>query len=430
MVFVNGGFGVTPASAAGLPPPVACNSKGAPKCYGTPGVFPVTNYVKYVGGHAGPANSKLSPISIGWVNQQGGSTDIAPETTIGAQVAVKWLNKYGGGIDGHPVNLVTCFIPDQVSNAAQCGQKFANDKAVSAVAMGAVAIGNQSFEQALAPTHKPIVFLISLANVDDNYKPGYALYGDSTHILAPYATFAKDVLHVKRVAVIYENTPGSVLGADTIVDALKYVGIKTTIVGFDPSTTDLTTPLTAAKAQDANMVISTVGGSNCSNLYLAMKELKLTQKVKVGVFGPCASSQVQTADGGKLPPGWYYASANSAYQDPADPNGPAFYKVTKLFGDTQYAADPWVTDSFGQIITIAKWITEAGGKNTPAAIGAVGAKFEGPVPFGAQHLVCGKYKDAPAACNDKSTLYFDNNGVFHAVTRWVGPPKGFVPPAG
>ncbi|MCL2394292.1 MAG: hypothetical protein FWC87_06340, partial [Acidimicrobiaceae bacterium] len=96
----------------------------------------------------------------------------------------------------------------------------------------------------------------------------------------------------------------------------------------------------------------------------------------------------------------------------------------------QYAADPWVTDSFGQIITIAKWITEAGGKNTPAAIGAVGAKFEGPVPFGAQHLVCGKYKDAPAACNDKSTLYFDNNGVFHAVTRWVGPPKGFVPPAG
>lgn len=431
MLLANVGLGAVPASAAKpLPPPKACNTKGAVKCYGTAG-FPVTDYLKYVGGHAGAANPKLSPISIGWVNQQGGSADIAPETTIGAQIAAKWLNKYAGGIDGHPVNLVTCYIPDTVSSAAQCGQKFANDKAVSAVAMGAVAIGNQSLEQALAPTKKPIVFLISLANVDDSYKPGYALYGDSTHILAPYATFAKNVLHAKRVAVLYENTPGAVLGADIIVDALKFVGIKTTIVGFDPSTTDLTTPLTAADAQNANLVISTVGGTDCSNLYTAMKELGLTKKVKVGVFGPCASSQVQTADGGSLPPGWYYASANSAYQDPADPSGPAFYKVTKLFGDTQYAADPWVTDSFGQIITIAKWMTELGGKDlTPARIASEGSAFKGPVPFGAQHLVCGQYKNAPAVCNDKSTLYYDDNGVFHAVDRWVGPPKGFNPPAG
>lgn len=431
MLLANLGLGAVPSFAAkALPAPKACNTAGAPKCYGTAN-FPVTNYVKYVGGHAGPANPKLAPISIGWVNQQGGTDDIAPETTVGAQVAVKWLNTYGGGIGGHPVKLVTCYIPDTVSSAQQCGQEFANNKSVSAVAMGAVAVGNQSFEQALAPTHKTIAFLISLANVDDSYKPGYALYGDNTHILAPYATFAKNVLHAKRVAVIYENGPGASLGPDIIVDALKHVGIKTSIVGFDPTTTDLTTPLTAAGVQNADMVISTVGGTDCSNLYKAMQELGLTKKVKVGVFGPCASSQVQTADGGKLPPGWYYASANSAYQDPADPDGPAFYKVTKLFGDTQYAADPWVTDGFGQIITVAKWMTEAGPDHiTPKTVAAEAAKFKGPIPFGAQHLVCGQFKNAPAACNDKSTLYFDVNGVFHAVDRWVGPPKGFQVPAG
>ena len=35
---------------------------------------PVTNYLKYVGGKHGKANTKLSPVYIGWVNQQGGQT--------------------------------------------------------------------------------------------------------------------------------------------------------------------------------------------------------------------------------------------------------------------------------------------------------------------------------------------------------------------
>jgi branched-chain amino acid transport system substrate-binding protein len=426
------GAATSTASAATTPAPVACNTAGAPKCYGTSG-YPVTNYLSYVGGTKGKANPKLSTIEIGWVNQQGGAADIAPETTIGATVAQDYLNNDAGGIDGHPVKLVDCFIPDTVTNATQCGQEFANDKNISAIAMGAVAIGNQALESAVAPTHKPIVFLISLATVDDSYKPGYALYGDSTHILAPYATFAKDDLHVKRVAVVYEDDPGAALGADIIVDALKYEGIKTTIVGFDPSITDLTTPLEAADVAQSNMVISTVGGSDCSNLYQAMVQLKLAGKVKVGVFGPCASTQVEEADGGKFPPGWYYASANAVYQDPKDPSGPAFYKVTRQFGEAAYAPDPWVTDSFGQILTIAKWETavlKSGEQITPATVAAQGNKFEGPVPFGAQHLVCGTYKDAPAVCNDKSTLFLDDNGVFNAVARWVGPPPGYVPPAG
>src|SRR5207247_265614 len=33
----------------------------------------VTNYVKYVGGKAGPANNKLAPVQIGFYNQQGGA---------------------------------------------------------------------------------------------------------------------------------------------------------------------------------------------------------------------------------------------------------------------------------------------------------------------------------------------------------------------
>src|SRR5262249_10554421 len=40
----------------------------------------VTDYLGYVKGKAGAANPTLSPISIGWVNQQGGTQD-SPEAT-------------------------------------------------------------------------------------------------------------------------------------------------------------------------------------------------------------------------------------------------------------------------------------------------------------------------------------------------------------
>ena len=70
----------------------------------------MTNYQTYVGGKAGAANSSLPPVTIGFVNQQGGSQAIGPLATTGAQIAVKYINTELGGIGGHPLKLSTCFI--------------------------------------------------------------------------------------------------------------------------------------------------------------------------------------------------------------------------------------------------------------------------------------------------------------------------------
>ncbi|MBO0887073.1 MAG: amino acid ABC transporter substrate-binding protein, partial [Acidimicrobiales bacterium] len=210
------------------------------------GYHPVYQYAQYVGGH-GKANSKLSPIEVGVINQQGGSTDIAPQWTIGATLAEKFINKQAGGIDGHPLKLVQCFIPDQVSSAAQCGQQMANNNNIAAISVGAVAIGNQAMEQALTPTKKVLVFGVSVSPVDTTYDNGYILYGDGTHVEAPLATFAKKYLKAKSVSIVWPNLPGFSVGVDIIVDALKYQGInKVYSVSYDPSQTDLTTPLEAA----------------------------------------------------------------------------------------------------------------------------------------------------------------------------------------
>ena len=88
----------------------------------------MTNYVKYVDGKAGPANKKLSPVDIGFFNQQGGAIVIGADATTGAELAVNYANADANGVDGHPIKLVTCFIATAEAEGTTCGQKFLANK--------------------------------------------------------------------------------------------------------------------------------------------------------------------------------------------------------------------------------------------------------------------------------------------------------------
>ena len=85
-------------SASATTPATTSGSGGA-------GAQSVTNYLSYVDGKAGTANPSLPPVTIGFVNQQGGQQPIGPLATNGAQIAVKYINTELGGIDGHPLIL-------------------------------------------------------------------------------------------------------------------------------------------------------------------------------------------------------------------------------------------------------------------------------------------------------------------------------------
>ncbi len=394
---------------------------------------PVTDYSAFIGGHAGAANSKLSTIEVGVINQQGGSSDIAPEWTDGAIIAQDYINKDAGGIDGHPVKIVTCFIPDVVANAASCGQEMANNSAIQAVSVGAVAIGNQAMESALAPTGKVLVFGVSVSPIDTTYKDGYILFGDATHVEAPLATFIKQYLHSKSVAIVYPDLPGSNVDAEITEDALKYEHIPVKVVGFDPTDTNLTGPLIASGAATAGLVINdSPSPVICSDIYKAIKQLNITTPVLANV--PCDSTVTAQGDGGQLPTGWYYASANPLPGDPDDPSIAAFKAVADQFKYATYAADAWVADSFAQMLTIAKWDDEllvAHKAITASGLNTIAKTFKGPVPQGAPSLVCGSFKQAPAVCNDRDSFFQNTSpGVFKAIARWIGPPNGFVIPAG
>jgi branched-chain amino acid transport system substrate-binding protein len=405
----------------------------------SPPYNPVTNYAAYVGNPTlGKANPKLAPITIGVVNEQNGALDIAPQWTIGQTVGADFLNDQAGGIDGHPVKLLECFIPDEVANATQCGEQMANTKSVVIVDAGAIVIGNQAFEEAVQPTRKPITFSVATGGPDAIYPYGYIFMGDSTHVEAPFATFAQ-LKGFKTISILYATSMGT-SGVDITVDALEYVGIPASsihVVGFDATTTDFTSALEAADVGQTQLFIADGNATQCADMYLAMKQLDINEAVATNA--PCDSTQAAIADGGSLPKDWYYLTANPLNGDAGDPSIPAIHKVFTKYGEKQWEADAWSGDSFGQILTSAKWLSEAlqkGEALTPANINAIGKAFKGPVAQGAPALNCGGFPHAPAVCNDRVSFFQNtvpgtatSSGVMVPIVRWAQPPKGFKIPA-
>jgi branched-chain amino acid transport system substrate-binding protein len=398
----------TPAASAG--------SGGA-------GQASVTNYLTYVDGKAGKANPSLPPVDIGFVNQQGGQQVIGALATNGAQLAVKYVNDQLGGVDGHPVKLVTCFITSAEEEGTTCGQKFLANKSVSVIEEGAVAIGVQSLYATIG-TAKPVIVGVSVTPIDSVKSNAVILFGDVTHVLGPFGTYASQVVHAKTAALVYPNIAGITDGAAAIDASLKAAGVKVKSVAYDPNETDLIGPLTSAGASTADLVIPYTEAGGCVDLAKGLKQLGITDAKKILSAPLCLNSQVAAGLGGDYPI-WTYAIASSLFGDPTDPGMPAYEKVTAQYGQTANAPDPWNIVSFGQTLTTVRFLNQLGyGNITPSAVLAKAKAFTGPVALGAPSLQCGKYSTAPAVCNDRTQFFlYKGKHVFVKSAGWLQPPS-------
>src|SRR5204862_457390 len=109
---------------------------------------------------------------------------------------------------------------------------------------GGVAIGVQSFFGTLGGA-KPVIDGVAATPVDSVQKNAVILFGDATHILAPFGTYAKDVLHAKTAALVYpSDNAGIAVGAAAIKAGLVAAGISVKAVGYPETQTDLTSVLT------------------------------------------------------------------------------------------------------------------------------------------------------------------------------------------
>ena len=390
---------------------------------GGAGAQAVTDYLSYVHGKAGKADASLPPVTIGWINQQGGQQAIGPLATAGAQMAVKYINAELGGVGGHPVALKTCFITSAEEEGKTCAQELLADKSVQVIDEGAVAIGIQSFYSTIAGA-KPVIVGVAVTPVDSVQKNAVIMFGDVTHVLGPFGTYAKQVLHAKTAALVYPNISGITDGATAIYNSLKSAGVSVKKVAYDESSTDLIGPLTSAGATTADMVIPYSDSSGCVNLAKGLKQLGITDAKKIVSAPLCLNGQVAAGLGGDFPI-WTYAIASSLFGDPTDPGMPPYMKVAAKYSTPANAPDPWNIVSFAQLLTTVRYLNELGyGKATSASILAKAKAFTGPVALGAPSLACGKYPSAPAVCNDRAQFFeYHGKHAFVKVAPWLQPPS-------
>ena len=133
--------------------------------------------------------------------------------------------------------------------------------------------GTQSFYAALAES-KPVVHGVSVNPVDTTQPNAAVLNGGVVYILAPFATFASEVLGVESAALIYSEETQSDAAAGQ-ASAFEALGIPINVVPYSQNTADLTVPLLAAGAQDADIVMPVIAAPECVKFAEAQRALQI-----------------------------------------------------------------------------------------------------------------------------------------------------------
>lgn len=405
-----GAVPVTQASA-GSEPPAPDDAEGK-----------VTDFLGYVGGPGGSASGE--PIRIGYINQDGGAIVVSGVHDDGVDFAVEFINEQAGGIGGRPIEIVQCFIANAEEEGQQCGQQFANDDSIVAVISGPTVIGTQSFYAALAES-KPVVHGVSVNPVDTTQPNVAVLNGGAVYILAPFATFAQEVLGVESAALVYsEETQADAAAGQA--SAFETLGIPVNVVSYPQNTPDLTVPLLAAGAQEADIVMPVIAQPECVKFAEAQRALGIPDE-KVLASPVCLNPA--TIEGLGDFPEWYYAITTSLGSDANDPAVVPYQAFLTEIGQEQFIPDPWVLVGFGQMMTLAKWLNAIGPDDiTTEAILEQMAAFEGPLILGSPVVDCGRYPEAPGNCGDHTQFYRYTGGGFELAGGFVGPPEGWESP--
>jgi branched-chain amino acid transport system substrate-binding protein len=386
--------------------------------------YPVTNYVAYTKGKARAANSKLAPVSIGWVNNQGGQVLVGPTATQGAALAARWINDFAGGVGGHPVRLVNCFVANAEAEGTTCGQRLVNTKGLYAINFGGLAVGASSVESVVSPKI-PIFCAICVNPGDATNKNTYIFGGTGTTVSWQWGTFAKNVLHAKSAAVVFPNGPGFIVPAQAQVQAFQAEGIKATSVGVDPSATDLSGALQAANVSKTDVITTSGTDAFCIAAAKALAQLNVPGNHVVS--SPlCLAATVAKALGDY--PKWIYGTAQDNL-DPSRPETAAYLKILKHYGLAKDLPDPWFCAGFAQILTTVQFMNAVGyNKLSTAAISKQAKQWRGPFLLGQPDIHCGEYAKYPASCSNE-TIYFRylGHGKFKAASGWLKPPPSLQP---
>ena len=377
----------------------------------------MTNYLSYVGGKSGPADSSLPPVTIGYVNEQGDANPPGPLATVGAQMAVTYINDELGGVDGHPLKLDTCFTTTE-QQGTSCAQQLLAAK-VPLIATGGVAVGAQSLLAAING-QVPVIDGVAVTPFDAVAKNTFILFGDATHVLGPMGTYA-NMIGAKTATVIYPQNPGIIPGAEAIQKGLQAAGVTVTMEGYPETATSLTQYLVAGHASDRRhggpvrrrRVLREPGQGAHRAEHHRPEEDRLRAAVpqRHGHQGPGRLPQVDVLDRQlelRRPDRPGHARLRGG-----DEEVHHHRQRGRPVGDRELRRDP----HRGQDPQPGRLR-----EHLATSIETAAKAFKGPQALGAPALDCGSFSTAPAVCNDRAQFFeYMGKNVFTKVAGWLQP---------
>lgn len=384
----------------------------------------VENFVDYVCGTPGAADSSLEPVKLGWVNNQDGSiVSLGPQATDAAQLAVDWVNTYAGGIGGHPLELSTCFVKNSEEEGKACADDFAADGNIPVVSYGSVGPGANTINAGLEAAGIPVIEGFAINPADVTSSNHYILFTAQPFDYYAWGSLARDVLKATSAAIVYPQGTGFQNSAAAAEEALDAVGVEYVSVGYDIESTNLVGALVAAGADTADMVIN-VGGtpSTCVAIDKGLRELGVDESKVVGDFA-CALESEKEAYGGDIPK-WYFGQAQSGDGLTDSAVGRQYRAALDAAGALSNVTDVWYSGMFGSILTIAQFMNKAGADNlTSDGIRAVVEEWRGPLLLGQPEPFCGKYPSAPANCGGGDRFFrYEGDNIWTPVSDWTDVP--------
>lgn len=393
----------------------------------------IATIAKYTGSTPGKADSSLKPVTWGYANQQGGAQSY-PYYTDQLNGLVKIVNNQLGGIGGHPLKLSPCFVVSSDEDGQTCGQQFANDPDLSAILQFPLLSGADAFHKIVDTTGVPLFGPVP-ASFTDAAGPSFFMAGSNFSAIPIISDYAIKTLKAKTVALIgVEGNPISQLVTGQLNGALQAAGVTVKQGNISATSSDVTAPLVASGARDADAVIALVPTTTqCVSVNQALKTLGVTKPVIS--IGQCATDDAKKAIGDY--PKWTFIFgypnilATPLNSREASEEAVAKDLISAIGSPTSETLD--AEQTLQTFLTALAIVNKAGdAKATKESTKAAALAFKGPMFLGPDETSWGTLPGTPAVATLSQRLY-----SYTGNNKWVDAGKGWFavaslggPPAG
>jgi branched-chain amino acid transport system substrate-binding protein len=394
----------------------------------TSNVADLSSVLKYVGVKSAAASSSKTPVTLGWINQDGGYP-ASPEATVAAKATVSFINQKLGGVDGHPLKLDYCSVSSSDTQGQQCAEQFLADHAIVGVSEAAVNVGAPQFQSTINGKLPVVEFLSNsvqpLANT-------YALTsGSFGYTFSAPAYVGKD-LHAKTTSIVGDQSAITAILLNLQKSQLVAQGIKVSLAYYPASATDLTTALTAAKASSTDATFGAfITSSECISGAKALQQLAITKPVLVNASA-CYVPQLKEALGDY--PKWDYVTPIIIPGTP-DTSGQsqAFLQMMAAYAPKGAVTGGFAPYAFLELMTELKELDKVAAKGavTAKAFGQGMATFQGSVFMGPPKLTFDQKGLSPQIGTlDVQVIPYDGNGKWGTPSGWIAPATAAHLPSG